>query len=63
MKIKIEEQKANGCKNNSCACKDEKLDSKLDLKEKTSAQNEENKSNLDPTHFGDWQLNCRAIDF
>ena len=18
---------------------------------------------LDPTHFGDWQVNCRAIDF
>jgi len=21
------------------------------------------KNELDPTHFGDWQVNCRTIDF
>lgn len=24
---------------------------------------EEDKKNLDPTHFGDWQVGCRTIDF
>jgi hypothetical protein len=27
------------------------------------AQPEIKKIELDPTHFGDWQVNCRAVDF
>jgi len=48
----------------SCGCAAEE-------KNKTTPQNltaltEEKISTeekLDPTHFGDWQVNCRAIDF
>lgn len=57
----------NECKQD-CACKSEevlksakdnsKSDVKLDLEDKSKAKN-----TLDPTHFGDWQVNCRAIDF
>lgn len=44
-----------------CACSSEK-ETKLDVKTeaKTSSTAE---IKLDPTHFGDWQVNCRAIDF
>ncbi len=39
-----------------------KLQLKADQNLKTAeAKKEEEK--LDPTHFGDWQVNCRTIDF
>ena len=46
----------------SCQCsdlKDKKIDEKLGEKPQQAIKNEK----LDPTHFGDWQVNCRAIDF
>jgi hypothetical protein len=30
---------------------------------KEEVKQEENQKKLDPTHFGDWQVNCRTIDF
>jgi len=46
----------------SCGCdpQDLKKDVQKNLEEKTV---EKEVKKLDPTHFGDWQINGRAIDF
>jgi hypothetical protein len=41
----------------SCGCAEAKN------AQKTVEKKPEVKNELDPTHFGDWQVNCRAIDF
>ncbi|MDX2082898.1 MAG: hypothetical protein SFV53_02800 [Rickettsiales bacterium] len=54
----------------SCGCEanDDKkiLEENLEIKAGEESK-EENKTfpekRLDPTYFGDWQVNCRAIDF
>jgi hypothetical protein len=52
----------------SCGCDDVK-DAKKDedfkepLTPTLSLKERGNVADLDPTHFGDWQVNCRAIDF
>jgi hypothetical protein len=57
----------NNC-GNSCGCSLEEKDLKISLVEtadkleKSQDKNNENPK-LDPTHFGDWQVNCRTIDF
>jgi hypothetical protein len=30
---------------------------------KESIKPDDSKKKLEPTHFGDWQVNCRTIDF
>jgi hypothetical protein len=52
-KEKSEEKKCG----ESCGCADVKDDQKIE--EKKVAE----KIESDPTRFGDWQVNCRAIDF
>jgi len=50
----------------SCGCgpaENAKTDGKEKLVEKTVVENAVEQVKLDPTHFGDWQVNCRAIDF
>jgi hypothetical protein len=58
---------SKNCKNSSCACAPENPDVKKDHEKKSEEKAAENlvekKEELDPTHFGDWQINCRAIDF
>ncbi len=47
----------------SCGCGDKQ---ELQLDDQNLAKEPEEKSTqikLDPTHFGDWQINGRAIDF
>jgi hypothetical protein len=46
----------------SCGCGN-KNDSTIIDKDKTSEKKPEKKVELDPTHFGDWQINGRTIDF
>lgn len=56
MEVKVKEDKLN-------------LNSELDSeknklkREQESEDNKESQEELDPTHFGDWQVDCRAIDF
>lgn len=55
---KPEQQK--NCGDESCEC--------ADNNESTTSTNQKEKPEikkieLDPTHFGDWQINCRAVDF
>lgn len=47
------------CGNQACGCADNKKVPEKKPEEKTDLK----KTELDPTHFGDWQVNCRAIDF
>jgi len=57
--MKPEEKKCG----ESCGCRvsqDTKKDVKKNLEEKPA---EKEVVKLDPTHFGDWQINGRAIDF
>lgn len=53
------------CGNQSCACADEKKVKPANLPEKQipTPEKKPEEEKLDPTHFGDWQVNCRAIDF
>ena len=48
----------------SCGCSTAD-DAKKDEQKKIAAKSEEKTTEikLDPTHFGDWQINGRAIDF
>ena len=58
---------SKNCKNSSCACGPKNPEIKKDhekkAEEKAAEKLPEKKEELDPTHFGDWQVNCRAIDF
>lgn len=47
----------------SCGCQEMKEEIKKDLNAEKNPKTSEKKTELDPTHFGDWQVNCRAIDF
>ncbi len=60
--MKPEEKKCG----ESCGCDATKNAQKNSTTEKKSAENptpEKEEIKLDPTHFGDWQINGRAIDF
>jgi len=62
--MKKEENLQNqGCGNASCECAAPKDDARE--KEIQAAKDKiiADKKILDPTHFGDWQIGCRAIDF
>ncbi|MBU6338872.1 MAG: hypothetical protein KGQ36_02750 [Rickettsiales bacterium] len=63
MEPETQDRKANKCADTSCACDNKKANSSLNLKEEITTKNKEDDKALDPTHFGDWQVNCRAIDF
>jgi hypothetical protein len=55
----LEQKKCGeGC---GCATNAEKFTDQKNLKVVEEKKSEEQK--LDPTHFGDWQVNCRTIDF
>jgi hypothetical protein len=62
--MKTNDLKNTECGNEMCECKSsqnqESKDSNLTI---SSSDNKKNEEVLDPTHFGDWQVNCRAIDF
>ena len=47
----------------SCGCSAAQDIKKDDKKNLAEIKSEPEKISLDPTHFGDWQVNCRAIDF
>lgn len=55
------------CGNQSCGCSDSEIMSQDKIPETKKSAVEikkiEEEIKLDPTHFGDWQVNCRAIDF
>lgn len=36
---------------------------KENLKKKEDSLTKDDTKKLDPTHFGDWQVGCRTIDF
>lgn len=62
----LEEKK---CGKSSCGCMSTN-EAQSDDQKKLAKEAEEKilqeanlKKDLDPTHFGDWQVNCRAIDF
>jgi len=58
---KEENLQKSGCGNESCECaapKDREKEIQA-AKDKIIAD----KKILDPTHFGDWQIGCRTIDF
>lgn len=46
-----------------CGCAVEKEAQLLDQKNLKTLEVKKEEEKLDPTHFGDWQINCRAIDF
>ncbi len=53
------------CGNSSCGCattKDVTRDAQKDVSTK-SIEKKPEEEKLDPTHFGDWQIGCRTIDF
>jgi hypothetical protein len=55
-------QETKNC-SDSCSCKNEKKET-VEIREKVKKEvASEQEKKLDPTHFGDWQVNCRAIDF
>lgn len=47
----------------SCQCVSEKAFNPKIEEETKDIVSEKEKNDLDPTHFGDWQVNCRTIDF
>ena len=60
------------CGSQDCGCKDENnkvLQTEFDplakdVKPKEDiSENKKSEKTLDPTHFGDWQIGCRTIDF
>ncbi len=55
------------CGDQSCGCAETKAVAQEKIPEVKIAEIEtkkiEEEIKLDPTHFGDWQVNCRAIDF
>ena len=60
-----QQQENKKCGNESCECtskKDEQTLVELTAVANVSQNKKEDKI-LDPTHFGDWQVNCRTIDF
>ncbi len=61
--MKPEEKKSEqkNCGNEACECSSVVSDAAL--KNKSEEKIEVVKNELDPTHFGDWQVNCRTIDF
>ncbi len=46
-----------------CGCAVEKEAQLTDQKNLKIVEAKKAEEKLDPTHFGDWQVNCRAIDF
>ena len=59
MTIKDNNKKSD-CTNQSCDCKESKDSDNIKLDSETKKDDEKK---LDPTHFGDWQVGCRTIDF
>ena len=58
--MKPEEKKCG----ESCGCDATKNTQKSpEVKSETAKIPEKEEIKLDPTHFGDWQINGRAIDF
>ncbi len=60
-----QQQENKKCGNESCECASKKDEQTLvDLTTVANvSQNKKEDKILDPTHFGDWQVNCRTIDF
>ena len=60
-----QQQENKKCGNESCECASKKDEQTLvDLTAVANvSQNKKEDEILDPTHFGDWQVNCRTIDF
>lgn len=55
-KLMQKNESAQGCGKETCGC--------ASTKEKPAEKKpEQTEIKLDPTHFGDWQIGCRAIDF
>lgn len=47
-----------------CGCAvEQEAQSKTDQQNLKIVEAKKEEEKLDPTHFGDWQINCRAIDF
>ncbi len=61
MKFEKEKSEEKKC-GESCGCVDAKDDQKIEEK-KSAEKIADKKIESDPTRFGDWQVNCRAIDF
>ncbi len=61
MKPEKEKSEEKNC-DEACGCADVKDDQKTEEK-KSAEKIFDKKIELDPTRFGDWQVNCRAIDF
>lgn len=53
----------NKIKENSARHQEKKTEVKTDKQSETKEQPKKDDKKLDPTHFGDWQVNCRTIDF
>lgn len=49
------------CSNTTCGCTSVEVEENQETSQQ--ATKEKPAETLDPTHFGDWQVNCRAIDF
>ncbi len=58
--MKEENKKLNSCNKSDCECSSQKQSAKTGNSngEKTEAETPQ-----DPTRFGDWEVNGRAIDF
>ncbi len=63
MKDTKKENSENNCQNSSCSCSENKNKTMQDLTAVSSQEVKEEIKELDPTHFGDWQVKGRAIDF
>lgn len=51
------------CQNSSCSCSENKEATNKNLEAKAEDQKQPETKELDPTHFGDWQVKGRTIDF
>jgi hypothetical protein len=58
----MESSQKNQCGNNDCSCANSSSDLKDQNITPTDKKNIETPSK-DPTRFGDWEINGRAIDF
>lgn len=58
------EDKQKTCQNSSCSCSGNNETIKdLTAVSASNKSSQETIKELDPTHFGDWQVKGRAIDF
>ena len=56
----MKEDKVTKKCNENCGCQSQ--DNKRQVQSKADSEKAAEEK-LDPTHFGDWQIDCRAIDF